>query len=759
MRRSLALVSAAVTSMVAIAFLIPLAIMVRDVARNRAFTSAQLTGTAVEPVLAVTTDRATLERAIASTAAGRENQLAIDLNGTLIGGPQRVGAADLRAISNTTIVPVTGGYEVLEPDAGAIIEVYVPAADVTRGVTASWAVMTAVALALIGVSVIVADRLASRITRPARALAAAAAALGEGDLTARSTPAGPPELAATGHAFNLMAERLSGLISAERVMAADLPHRLRTPLTALRMNAASLGPGRAADETRLAVQRMEREIDLIIRAARRPAPEEPSGCDAAEVLTERMAFWSALAEDQGRPWHLTGADRPVRVPVSRSDLATAADALLGNVFQYTPEGTEFAVTLHAGRGVVLIFFADAGPGISDPGAALQRGISGGGSTGLGLDIARRVAGSTGGTVKIDRSALGGAQVQLWLRVPDLNLKRTLSPSTRADAVVSVTRMPRFRVVLLGIGPLATAVVIDFFAHNDGPESLRRTASSSAALAASFQTVSSWDTGYCGRYTITNAGTAAVSGWILAVTLPSGTSVSSLWDGSYADNGGRVTVKNEGWDASLAPRSSVSVGFVTRGTGQPSACTINGVSCQAGGSVTAGGPAPGAQPPGAQPPAASSASFAPYVNTSLYPPFNLVSTARAAGVKQFNLAFVVSGDTAAPNPGGMMGTYAIDAATATDAQVAGILGISDDAAWSKIAVPPMIGVHDTGDEIFTVANARQLAAFAATKHLAWLSMWSAARDQECPGGVQPAAEPTCSSMVQTPDAFMDALGAY
>jgi signal transduction histidine kinase len=220
---------------------------------------------------------------------------------------------------------------------------------------------------------------------------------------------------AAGDAFNLMAERLTRLIVAERVMAADLPHRLRTPLTALRMNAAGLGPGRAADETRLAVSRLEQEIDLIIRAARRPAPEEPAGCDAAEVLAERMGFWSALAEDQGRPCHLTGADRPARVPVPRSDLATAADALIGNVFQHTEEGTGFAVTLHSGDGVVLIFFADAGPGISDPDSALRRGSSGGGSTGLGLDIARRVAESTGGGLKIDRSSFGGTQVQLWLR--------------------------------------------------------------------------------------------------------------------------------------------------------------------------------------------------------------------------------------------------------------------------------------------------------------------------------------------------------
>ena len=103
------------------------------------------------------------------------------------------------------------------------------------------------------------------------------------------------------------------------------------------------------------------------------------------------------------------------MPVPRSDLAAATDALIGNIFKHTAEGTGFAVTLHRGEGIVLVLVADGGPGIADPGAALRRGSSGAGSTGLGLDIARRVAESTGGGLKIDTSALGGAQVQLRLR--------------------------------------------------------------------------------------------------------------------------------------------------------------------------------------------------------------------------------------------------------------------------------------------------------------------------------------------------------
>jgi signal transduction histidine kinase len=324
------------------------------------------------------------------------------------------------AAARSFITPVPGGYAVLQPVAlaggrMAVTEVFVPAADVSRGVAASWAVMTAIAVALTGVSVVVADRLATRVTRPARELALAAVALGDGDLNARSTGGGPAELAAAGHAFNAMAERLSRLIAAERVMAADLPHRLRTPLTALRMNAAALGPGRAADDTRLAIDRLEREIDLVIRAARRPSPDEPSRCDAAEVIAERFGFWSALAEDQARPCVLNGTEESATVPLPRSDLAAATDSLIGNIFKHTPEGTGFAVTVHRGEGAVLVLVADAGPGIADTAAAVRRGSSGAGSTGLGLDIARRVAESTGGGLKIGTSALGGAQVQLRLR--------------------------------------------------------------------------------------------------------------------------------------------------------------------------------------------------------------------------------------------------------------------------------------------------------------------------------------------------------
>ncbi|MBO3743413.1 ATP-binding protein, partial [Actinoplanes flavus] len=104
---------------------------------------------------------------------------------------------------------------------------------------------------------------------------------------------------------------------------------------------------------------------------------------------------------------------PVPVAAAADDLAAALDALLGNVFAHTPDGTPLSVTLTArpGGGAVLTV-ADSGPGFPSGGAA-RRGASGDDSTGLGLDIARQVA----ATFDINPPGSGGAVVRLEIAGP------------------------------------------------------------------------------------------------------------------------------------------------------------------------------------------------------------------------------------------------------------------------------------------------------------------------------------------------------
>ncbi|MFC1413389.1 sensor histidine kinase [Streptacidiphilus sp. N1-12] len=443
MRWALVKVSVAVTTMVALAFLIPLGLMVRETARDRAFTVAERQAGELGPALAITTDQQSLQRALASTQAWAAGQIAVHL--PINGGPflttigrSRATDTEIRTVETdgaaaSTTVP--GGYAYLSPVAVgsggiAVVEVFVPDAALSDGVLSAWLVLTGVAVVLVLISVLVADRLGTRIVGSARRLAAGARALGAGDLAVRVPQAddSPPELREAAVAFNAMADRVVQLVADERELAADLSHRLRTPLTVLRLNAAALGTGDAAEQTRHAVDQLEREVDRIISTARArgsgglvgadgDAVPEPLSCDAAEVIRDRVAFWSALAEDEGRDWQLAGAEDPVPVAVPAADLGAALDSLLGNVFRHTPEGTAFAVDVHREPDAVYILVSDAGPGIADADAALRRGHGhgGAGSTGLGLDIARRVAESTGGGVTVGWSVLGGTEIRIMLR--------------------------------------------------------------------------------------------------------------------------------------------------------------------------------------------------------------------------------------------------------------------------------------------------------------------------------------------------------
>ncbi len=108
--------------------------------------------------------------------------------------------------------------------------------------------------------------------------------------------------------------------------------------------------------------------------------------------------------------------------------------------------------------------------------------------------------------------------------------------------------------------------------------------------------------------------------------------------------------------------------------------------------------------------------------------------------------------------GDMGTYAISAAKATHAQLKEVFDLSTEDAWKRLALTPMIGNNDVANETFTLSDAAQVRAFAAEKDLAWVSMWSAARDQECAGGKAPAngAMPDCSGVEQRPGAFAQAF---
>jgi Cellulose binding domain/Glycosyl hydrolases family 18 len=108
--------------------------------------------------------------------------------------------------------------------------------------------------------------------------------------------------------------------------------------------------------------------------------------------------------------------------------------------------------------------------------------------------------------------------------------------------------------------------------------------STGTLSASFTRESDWGTGYQAHYTITNNTGAAVNGWQLVFGLPSTAKVGSAWDAVVSASGNVETAKNASYNATIPAGGSISFGFVVAGKGDPTSCTINGVSC-GGGSAT------------------------------------------------------------------------------------------------------------------------------------------------------------------------------
>lgn len=423
MRRQVVLLVTATTLLVLLAFLVPLAVLLRTLAADRALADASREAQGIAALVAVT-EPDQLEAAVVVV-----NQRGTRRIGVLLPSGQQLGAPDqgtaaaqqLAKEGQSFTAEVAHGRQVYVPvDTGAgraVVWDFVPEPLLRKGVTAATAVAVALGVGLLLITVVLADRLARGTVRPVRGMAATALALGHGDLSARAPVEGPREVREVGHALNLLAERIGELLHAEREVVADLSHRLRTPLTALRLDLDAVSDPALRQRLLDDMDEVQRHLDGLIHEARRQVRTGVQVvCDAGEVVRDRTGFWSVLFEDQERPFAVDVAPGPHPVRLAAEDLGAAVDALLQNTLLHTPGGTAVEVRVVQGAdGRSVVTVSDAGPGI--PAEATARGHSTAGSTGLGLDIARRTAEASGGRMALGTRPGGGAELTLELGPP------------------------------------------------------------------------------------------------------------------------------------------------------------------------------------------------------------------------------------------------------------------------------------------------------------------------------------------------------
>ena len=298
------------------------------------------------------------------------------------------------------------------------------------------------------------------ITRSLRPLARVARQVAEQDAaTLQPLPAAdlPDEVAPLVSALNALLARLGQAWGQQRAFVADAAHELRSPLTALKLQAqvlrrlsepaaAAAPPGNNADRAAAldalvaGVDRASRLVEQLLTLARSepgaPAPTAQPVALAAllrQVLADHAAALAAargshveLLVDQTPVPPITGlgdsgitglGDSGITVLGDPAALAVLVRNLVDNALRYTPAGGQVRLTLASNRTGPLLAVDDNGPGIpeAERERVFERFVRGAAAadaagSGLGLAIVRSIAQRHGASVALGESALGGLRV-------------------------------------------------------------------------------------------------------------------------------------------------------------------------------------------------------------------------------------------------------------------------------------------------------------------------------------------------------------
>ncbi len=248
------------------------------------------------------------------------------------------------------------------------------------------------------------------LTRPLQQLSRSAMRIAEGVLDERVTVESEDELGQLGHAFNFMAERINGLLTAQRSFVSNAAHELRTPLMTLKLRIDALQNETLPEAQRATylkeaaaeVDRMAMLINQLLALARldedRHQADDPPE-DSAAFFRDAARNWHIRARERGVDFQ---AEIPTTLPsaaIAASDLHIILDNLLSNALKYTPSGGRVRLQVVADSDSLQLTISDTGQGFDAEAAerlferffraedARRQHIPG---TGLGLSIVNAV---------------------------------------------------------------------------------------------------------------------------------------------------------------------------------------------------------------------------------------------------------------------------------------------------------------------------------------------------------------------------------
>jgi two-component system osmolarity sensor histidine kinase EnvZ len=285
----------------------------------------------------------------------------------------------------------------------------------TRSIAKHWLVWGLLAIVL---ALAVAWLIASRISRPLKAMAKSAETVGRGQTPAPLPVDGAEELSRLAKAFNLMATDLQRHEQDRSEVLAGISHDLRTPLTRLRLEAEMSIADSGAQQAVIAdIEQMEAVISQFMDYARAESGEKAVVADLTYLLENIIERQACV----GRPCQLELAEL-TELPLRPKAITRAITNLIDNAWKYG--GGEVTVKTAAVNGEIWLEISDRGPGIpateterlKRPFTRLETARTNASGTGLGLAIVERIARLHNGRLDLLPNPGGGLLARLVLPI-------------------------------------------------------------------------------------------------------------------------------------------------------------------------------------------------------------------------------------------------------------------------------------------------------------------------------------------------------
>jgi len=274
--------------------------------------------------------------------------------------------------------------------------------------------------------------LSRRISGPVEALAKASDEIAHGNYAVH-VPVGPGgnEISHLSERFNEMAARLAATEERERQFLMSVSHELRTPLTAIKGHVDALRDGLVDDPELVGASlevvaseatRLERLVGDVLDLAKLRAHRftvQTEEVDMGRLIEHAYGSFGDEARRREIDYELQGSETAPTIITDGDRVLQVITNLLKNAFRWTPDGGSIDVLLESSNGTVRVDVVDSGPGISPEDAQrifspfVSRDTQG---TGLGLPIARELAGALGGRVELETEPGKGSRFRLVLPV-------------------------------------------------------------------------------------------------------------------------------------------------------------------------------------------------------------------------------------------------------------------------------------------------------------------------------------------------------